>query len=105
MIKRLLFIFITVMACGNAVAQEFTETLTLYFRNADGVYDREYKSNGASAEEFFKNIERIQTLPDIKIKEIVTKGTTSPEGDVDFNRNLSIKIVTVPETVIWLRKA
>ena len=91
MLKRILFIFITMLACGNAVAQEFTEILTLYFRNADGEYDREYKSNGDNADEFFKNIERIQGIPEIKIKEIVTKGTTSPEGNVDFNRNLAEK--------------
>ena len=79
------------LTCGNAVAQEFTEILTLYFRNADGEYDRDYKSNGANSDEFFKNIERIQSIPEIKIKEIVTKGTTSPEGNVDFNRTLAEK--------------
>ena len=79
------------LACGNVVAQEFTEIMSLYFRNADGEYDRDYKSNGANSDEFFKNIERIQSIPRIKIKEIVTKGTTSPEGNVDFNRTLAEK--------------
>ena len=52
MLKRILFIFLTIMACGSAAAQEFDETLTLYFRHGEGDYDRKYRSNGDIADEF-----------------------------------------------------
>ena len=79
------------MACGSAAAQEFDETLTLYFRHGNGDYDRNYRSNGVIADEFFDKISIMQNLPDVKVTQIITEGSTSPEGGVEFNRKLADK--------------
>ena len=91
MLKRILFIFLTIMVCGSAAAQEFDETLTLYFRHGNGDYDRNYRSNGVIADEFIDKISIMQNLPDVKVTQIITEGSTSPEGGVEFNRKLADK--------------
>lgn len=91
MAKRFLIIFLMLAGCGSAAAQEFEESLTLYFRNGSGEYDRNYRSNGKIADEFFKQIAVLQQLPGVDITGIETIGQTSPEGSDLINRRLAEK--------------
>ncbi|MBQ7812345.1 MAG: DUF3575 domain-containing protein [Bacteroidales bacterium] len=87
--KRFLSIILTLLCCGNAMAQEFDKTLTLYFRNGSAEYDRNFSSNRENEEEFFRWIETMQQIPGVDIIGIETEGSASPEGSATFNKRLA----------------
>lgn len=87
--KRLLYIILMLICCGNAVAQEFEKTLTLYFRNGSAEYDRGFMENHENEDDFFRQIEILQQIPGVEIISIETDGSASPEGNASFNRRLA----------------
>lgn len=69
-------------------AQEFsTDTLSLqvYFRRGESMVDPDYRDNGANLERFRASLNDTSAI----VRNIIVRTTSSPEGPVKFNQQLS----------------
>ena len=86
MFKRSILIFILIYMALSAGAQNLTDTVTVYFRKESAILDTTYMENGKRIDAFlkrYKSIEGVSTNTNVRIE---TVGSSSPEGQFEFNK-------------------
>lgn len=83
--KRVLTILAIFIGCGIASAQEFEKTLVVYYHTGSAWYLPQLRDNGVRTTEFFKELNEMQSMPDIKIISFEMIGSCSPDGTQEYN--------------------
>lgn len=83
--KRLLIILAVLVSCGIASAQEFEETLVVYYRTGSAWFIPQLRDNGVRTERFFNDISLLQNMPGVKVSKFELIGSCSPDGTKEYN--------------------
>lgn len=87
---RILIVFI--VSCIFCVeAQNYQDSLVVYFRQGNSVYNASYKENGTRMTDFIARIKAVQQKTDHKIISVRFHSNTSPEGTLKINERLGNK--------------
>lgn len=83
--KRILTILTIFIGCGIASAQEFEETLVVYYRAGSAWFLPQLNDNGVRTTEFFKNLDNLRSMPGVTISSVELIGSCSPDGTQEYN--------------------
>ncbi|MBR2608120.1 MAG: hypothetical protein IKC68_00125, partial [Bacteroidales bacterium] len=83
--KRILTILTIFIGCGIASAQEFEETLVVYYRAGSAWFLPQLNDNGLRTTEFFKNLDNLRSMPGVTISSVELIGSCSPDGTQEYN--------------------
>lgn len=83
--KKLLTILAVLVGCSIASAQEFEETLVIYYRPGSAWFVPQDRDNGIRATEFFKELQTLQTQNGAVVSSIELVGSCSPDGTKEYN--------------------
>ena len=83
--KRVLTILAIFIGCGIASAQEFEKTLVVYYHTGSAWYLPQLRDNNMRTKEFFKELNELQSMPDVKITSFEMIGSCSPDGTQEYN--------------------
>lgn len=85
MMKRILTILTIFIGCGIASAQEFKETLVVYYRAGSAWFLPQLHDNGLRTTEFFSKINDLRSMPGVTISNVELIGSCSPDGTQEYN--------------------
>ena len=83
--KRILTILTIFIGCGIASAQEFEETLVVYYRAGSAWFLPQLNDNGVRTSEFFNTLNRFRNTPGVTISKVELIGSCSPDGTQEYN--------------------
>lgn len=83
--KRIFTILAIFIGCGIASAQEFEETLVVYYRTGSAWFIPQLRDNGVRTKKFFNDIHLLQSIPGAKITNFELIGSCSPDGTKEYN--------------------
>ena len=83
--KRILTILTIFIGCGIASAQEFEETLVVYYRAGSAWFLPQLRDNGLRTTEFFSNLDALRKMPGVSISNVELIGSCSPDGTQEYN--------------------
>lgn len=83
--KKLLTILAVLVGCSIASAQEFEETLIVYYRPGSAWFIPQDRDNGIRAKEFFRELQTLQNVHGAVISSMELVGSCSPDGTKEYN--------------------
>lgn len=83
--KRILTILAVFIGCGLASAQEFEETLVVYYRAGSAWFIPQLRDNGLRTKEFFEDVNLLRNMPGVTITNVELIGSCSPDGTQEYN--------------------
>lgn len=83
--KKILTILAVFIGCGLASAQEFEETLVVYYRAGSAWFIPQLHDNGLRTKEFFEDVNLLRNMPGVTITNVELIGSCSPDGTQEYN--------------------
>ena len=100
-VKRYIIILFLLSCVGTAAyAQETRTEFRVDFRVGSAVVEPAYSNNAQRLSEIIDFVDRVNNDPAVEIVSVAFCGTTSPEGSVQLNRQLSQKRLEALEHIV-----
>ena len=103
-LKSLVISVLALVAGAISVsAQQLSDSVAVYFRQGESVFERDFRDNGTRLDDFIARVQLSQDLSHLKIWRVEYVASASPEGTEKINAGLAQKRASVLTSLLHSR--